>query len=73
MPIMNGVKFLEAIRSGAYPQLIDIPVVIVSAVGEFVHLERYRCSAILKKPAQLQTFLGMAERFAPKCPKNIME
>lgn len=66
MPIMNGVKFLEAIRSGDYPQLVDIPVVIVSAVEEFLHLERFRCSAILRKPAQLQTFLGMAERFAPK-------
>lgn len=36
MPVMSGQEFLSALHSGAYPQLTHIPVIIVSAVSDFV-------------------------------------
>lgn len=64
MPIMNGLKFLECLHSGAHPALSKIPVVVISAVEEFIHLQRFGCAGILRKPAQLDRIVAMAERFS---------
>lgn len=66
MPIMNGLKFLEHLHSGGYPTLSQIPIVIISAVGEFIHLARFNCAAILRKPTSLEKIVEMADRYAEK-------
>lgn len=66
MPIMNGLTFLQELHSGDHPSLAKIPVVVISAVEEFIHLEKFGCEAIVKKPADIERLLAIAERFAPR-------
>lgn len=66
MPIMNGLRFLEELHSGAHSSLVSIPVVVISAVEEFIQLNQFQCAGIIKKPASLESILGIAQRFAHK-------
>ena len=64
MPIMNGLRFLEELHSGAHTSLVSIPVVVISAVEEFIELNKFHCSGILRKPASLESILQVAQQFA---------
>lgn len=66
MPIMNGLEFLERLHCGVHPALSKIPIVVISAVESFVHLQQFQCAGILKKPAQVDTIVDMAERFVAR-------
>jgi two-component system chemotaxis response regulator CheY len=51
MPVMNGVEFLEAVRSN--PELKDTPVIVVSTEGATERIERLKqlgIKAFLRKP-----------------------
>ena len=63
MPVMNGLTFLQKLRSHSQPNLVRIPVVVVSAVEKFVDLEQFDCAGILMKPAALDGILSFAERY----------
>lgn len=62
MPVMSGIQFLEQIESGAHGALSHIPIVVLSAVGDFLQIERFRCAGTLKKPASLDDILRYAMR-----------
>jgi CheY-like chemotaxis protein len=66
MPIMNGLTFLQELRSGKHITLVSIPVVVISAVDKHVDLVAFDCAAIIQKPAELATILSQAQRFAPQ-------
>lgn len=66
MPVMSGLAFLEELHSGAHPSLSHIPIVVISAVEEFVHLGRFECEAIVTKPADIGRLLEIAKQFAPQ-------
>ncbi|QYF94477.1 response regulator [Massilia sp. PAMC28688] len=62
MPVMGGLAFLEELHCGDYPHLTSIPVVVISAVEQFVDLERFGCAGTLIKPASLDDILSTAWR-----------
>lgn len=63
MPVINGVRLLESIQSGAYPHLASTPVVVVSAVSDAFDLRNFNCTEIIRKPIDVERILGLAERF----------
>lgn len=64
MPVINGVRFLESLRSGAYPHLATVPVVVVSAVVESFNLHEFDCEAVLRKNVGIEnTIVEMAAKF----------
>ena len=54
MPEMNGLEFLAAIKSGAYPRCAEIPVIIATAQGSPVDPEMIPLSVErIQKPMDL--------------------
>ena len=65
MPVMSGIQFLEQIQSESHGPLSHIPIVVLSAVGDFLQVERFECAGTLTKPASLDDILGYARRHIP--------
>ena len=65
MPVINGVRLLGALQSGAYPRLAHTAIVVVSAVSDSFDLRGFQCTGMIRKPIDVDRILGMAERFAP--------
>jgi len=66
MPVMSGREFLRKLHSGKYPSLTEIPIVVVSAVTDFVQLqEDYpNVVALIKKPMHIDTLRRFAGQFS---------
>lgn len=64
MPVINGVRLLESIQSGAYPRLASTPVVVVSAVSDSFDLKGFNCADTVRKPIDVERILGIAKQFA---------
>jgi CheY-like chemotaxis protein len=61
MPVMSGWEFLEQKR--ADPQLADVPVVVVTAVGSVIgDAEDPPWVAVVQKPFRLQNLLATVDR-----------
>jgi CheY-like chemotaxis protein len=64
MPIMDGAKMLEAIRS--QPKYEQLPIVLMSGVAEpTVRLHCNGYSAFLRKPLRADTVLATIARLLP--------
>ncbi len=61
MPVMNGWEFQKAVARE--PQLRDIPIVVVSATGTDVDLDRTHAAAVLPKPIDVDQLLNVVEDF----------
>lgn len=65
MPVMSGRQFLDAIHTETERPFAHIPIVVISAVIEFIDLSRYHnCVAQVRKPLLINTLLEYADRFA---------
>lgn len=66
MPVMSGREFLTEVHSGRHPALEAIPVVVVSAVTDFVELQQRYASviAVLRKPLQIDSLQSIAAQYA---------
>lgn len=64
MPVINGMRLLESMQSGAFPHLRHTPVVVVSAVSESFDLRPFNIVDTIRKPIDIESILGMAKRFA---------
>ncbi len=64
MPVINGVRLLESLQSGAYPRLASTPVVVVSAVSDSFDLRHFECADTIRKPIDVDKILRLAEQFA---------
>jgi len=61
MPVMSGWEFLDA--KVADPQLLDIPVVVVTAVGStLTQTENPPWFDVIEKPFRLQGLISVVER-----------
>jgi CheY-like chemotaxis protein len=56
MPVMNGWDFCAALEQK--PELVDIPLVILSGVARFRPFGRLR---VLSKPLRLNTLIGLLD------------
>lgn len=64
MPVINGIRFLESLQSGAYPRLSSTPVVVVSAVSDSFDFRHLNCAGTIRKPINVDRILGMAQQYA---------
>jgi CheY-like chemotaxis protein len=61
MPVMSGWEFLDA--KVADPQLLDIPVIVVTAVGSaLTQTDNPPWFDVIEKPFRLQGLLSVIER-----------
>lgn len=61
MPVMSGWEFLEA--KVADPMLLDVPVVVVTAVGSVIRdYENPPWVAIVEKPFRIETLVAAVDR-----------
>lgn len=63
MPVINGIRLLESLQSGAYPRLAATPVFVVSAVTDSFDLRGFDCAGIIRKPIDVERILGIANQF----------
>lgn len=70
MPVINGVRFLQSMHSGAFPHLADVPVIVISAVSDSYDLQEYHCTAIVRKSVGIEnTIVELARKYvAPARP-----
>ena len=62
MPVMDGWEFCRVLQ--ASPKLAEIPIAIVSALGEPNRLpERRKDAGLFRKPVDLDLLLGTARSF----------
>lgn len=62
MPVMNGLEFLQALRSHPDPDVACTPVVVVSALEEARELrQRFDCE-VLRKPVDMEQLLQAVHR-----------
>lgn len=61
MPIMNGWEFLK--EQKADPELASIPVVVVTAAGRRDVEINLPAKAVLKKPIELDTLVGVVKQY----------
>lgn len=66
MPVMSGREFLRELHSGKYANLTEIPIVVVSAVTDFVQLQEDYSNvvALIKKPMHIDTLRTLAGQFS---------
>lgn len=66
MPVMSGREFLRELHSGNYSDFTDIPIVVVSAVTDFVQLQEDYSNvvALIKKPMHIDTLRRLAGQFS---------
>jgi len=64
MPLMDGAQMGRAMRDD--PALRDIPILMISAIGEAQVRERFEgYQAFLRKPFRIATLLGTARSLLP--------
>ncbi len=64
MPLLSGVEALAAMKEA--PGAVDIPVVLMSAIGLGVKREDYRWSAFLRKPFTLEALVKTVDGLLPR-------
>ena len=63
MPVMNGWQFREAQQQDPDPEIADIPVIVLSAVGGHVQkVQPLDAVAFMRKPFDLDVLLRMVQQ-----------
>lgn len=71
MPVMDGVSFLEGLKTKPYEKYANIPIIIASAKGSLGNIDKLFPFAIgkIRKPMDLEELYELVEKYCRNGPK----